>query len=122
MVGSSVPASLWTPPPTIQFEMRLLCCCAPDTSDVRFQLLFNTLMALYQAQNPPPISADLLSSSVLVKACLNQESKQSEVLVGVLLPSIGCLLPPQDHPLILSPIVRNVTTLYVSFTQGSVTV
>ena len=51
-----------------------------------------TLMALYPAYNLPPVSADLVSSTMLTTACLSQESKQSKVLVDVLLPSIKGLL------------------------------
>jgi len=51
-----------------------------------------TLMALYPAYNLPPISADLVSSAMLATACLGQESKQSKVLIEVLLPSIKRLL------------------------------
>ncbi|KAF9652559.1 hypothetical protein BDM02DRAFT_3089170 [Thelephora ganbajun] len=51
-----------------------------------------TPMALYPAYNLPPISTDLVSSTMLVTACLNQDSKQSKVLVDVLLPSIKRLL------------------------------
>jgi hypothetical protein len=51
-----------------------------------------TLMALYPAYNLPPISTDLVSSTMLATACLSQESKQSKVLMDVLLPSIKHLL------------------------------
>jgi hypothetical protein len=51
-----------------------------------------TLMALYPAYNLPSISGDLVSSTMLVTACLSQESRQSKVLVDTLLPSIKHLL------------------------------
>lgn len=51
-----------------------------------------TLMALYPVYNLRPVSADLVSSTMLVTACLNQESKQSKVLVDVLIPSVKRLL------------------------------
>ena len=51
-----------------------------------------TLMALYPAYNLPPISTDLVSSTMLTTACLSQESKQSKVLIDALLPSIKRLL------------------------------
>lgn len=53
-------------------------------------------MALYPAYNLPPISTDLVSSAMLAAACLQQESKQSKVLLDVLLPSIRNLL--KDTP------------------------
>lgn len=49
-------------------------------------------MALYPAYNLPPISTDLVSSTMLATACLAQESKQSKVLTDALLPSIKRLL------------------------------
>ena len=49
-------------------------------------------MALYPAYNLPPIATDLVSSAMLVTACLTQESKQSKVLTEVLLSSIKHLL------------------------------
>lgn len=55
-----------------------------------------TLMALYPAYNLPPVSTDLVSSTMLATACLNHESKQSKVLVDVLIPSVKRLL--QDAP------------------------
>ena len=51
-----------------------------------------TLMALYPAYNLPPFSNDLVSSTMLTAACLEQESKESKILVGALLPSIKSLL------------------------------
>ena len=51
-----------------------------------------TLMALYPAYNLPPISTDLVSSAMLTTACISQESKQSQVLIDALLPSIKRLL------------------------------
>ena len=51
-----------------------------------------TLMALYPAYNLPPVSTDLVSSTMLVTACLSQESEQSKVLVDVLVPSVKRLL------------------------------
>jgi hypothetical protein len=51
-----------------------------------------TLMALYPIYNLPPVSTDLVSSTMLTIACLNQESKQSKVLVDVLVPSVKRLL------------------------------
>lgn len=51
-----------------------------------------TLMALYPTYNLPPISTDLVSSTMLATACFSQESKQSKVLIDVLLPSIKRLL------------------------------
>jgi len=49
-------------------------------------------MALYPAYNLPSISTDLVSSTMLMTACLGQESKQSKVLVDALLPSVKRLL------------------------------
>jgi len=49
-------------------------------------------MALYPAYNLPAISTDLVSSTMLVTACLSQESKQSRVLADALLPSVKHLL------------------------------
>lgn len=51
-----------------------------------------TLMALYPAYNLPAISTDLVSSTMLVTACLSQESKQSRILADALLPSVQGLL------------------------------
>ena len=51
-----------------------------------------TLMALYPVYNLPPFSSDLVSSTMLTAACLGQESKESKILVGALLPSIKSLL------------------------------
>jgi len=51
-----------------------------------------TLMALYPAYNLPAISTDLVSSAMLVTACLSQESKQSRILADALLPSVKDLL------------------------------
>lgn len=60
-------------------------------------------MALYPAYNLPPVSTDLVSSTMLATACLSQESKQSKVLADALIPSVKRLLqdtppiPPSKH-------------------------
>lgn len=65
-----------------------------------------TLMALFPAYNLPPVSADLVSSAMLTRACLNQKSKESKVLEGVLIPSIKRLLD-ETPPIPLSTSVRH---------------
>lgn len=63
-------------------------------------------MALYPAYNLPPVSADLVSSTLFTTACLNQESKQSKVLVDILIPSVKRLLQ-NAPPIPLSKSIRH---------------
>lgn len=64
-----------------------------------------TLMALYPAYNLPPVATDLVSSAMLATACLNQEGKQSKVLVDALIPAVQQLLK-NTPPAPLTKVIR----------------